>query len=142
MSNQFRADAAPGIFTLSADGQGAVLIGGTGLIARVTGEQSRPARRGEIVEIYATGLGAVSNPPPAGAAASPENLSRTTGSTIVMSGPVRADVLYSGLAPGMAGVYQVNARIPDNAPAGDRVPVMIQVNEQGLRSNSATIAIQ
>jgi uncharacterized protein (TIGR03437 family) len=142
MSNQFRADAAPGIFTLSADGQGAVLIGGTGLIARATGEQSRPVRRDEIIEIYATGLGAVSNPPPAGAGASAENPSRTAGSTILMIGSVRAEVLYSGLAPGLAGVYQVNARIPDNAPAGDRVPVMIQVNEKGLRSNAATIAIQ
>jgi uncharacterized protein (TIGR03437 family) len=51
-------------------------------------------------------------------------------------------VLYSGLAPGLAGVYQVNARIPEEPQAADQAPVTIQVNEQGLVSNSATIAIR
>jgi uncharacterized protein (TIGR03437 family) len=142
-SGVFRTDAAPGIFTLSPDGQGAVLIGGAGLIARAPVDaQSRPARRGEAVEIYATGLGAVSNTPPFGQAGSPEPLSRTIGSTIVMIGTSRATVLYSGLAPGLPGVYQVNALIPDDATTGDRVPVTVQINEQGLLSNTVTIAVQ
>jgi hypothetical protein len=43
----------------------AVLIGGSGLIARAPDDgQSWPARPGEIIEIYATGLGAISNAPP------------------------------------------------------------------------------
>jgi uncharacterized protein (TIGR03437 family) len=45
-------------------------------------------------------------------------------------------------APGLPGVYQVNAVIPQDVPTGDRVPVTIQVNEQGLRSNTVTIAIE
>ncbi len=139
-SGQFRTDAAPGIFTLSPDGQGAVLVGGTGLVARGTGEQSRPARRGEIIEIYATGLGNVGNPPPPGTPGSAA--SQTSSAIIATIGPVRAEVLYSGLAPGLVGVYQVNARVPENSPTGDRVPVFIQVNEQGLRSNVVMIAIQ
>jgi uncharacterized protein (TIGR03437 family) len=120
----FRADAAPGIFTLSADGQGAVLIAGSGLIAG----PSRPARRGEAIEIYATGLGPVNS------------LSRTLGETAVTIGGSLATVLYSGLAPGFAGVYQVNAIVPQDAAAGDRVPVSIQVN--GAPGNTVTIAIQ
>jgi uncharacterized protein (TIGR03437 family) len=139
----FRFDSAPGIFTLSPDGQGAVLIGGAGLIARATGDaQSRPAQRGEVVEIFATGLGAVSNPPAAGNPALSEPLSRTLGETMVMLGGVRAVVLYSGLAPGLAGVYQVNARVPEDAPTGDRVPITIRVNEQGMVSNTAVMAIR
>jgi uncharacterized protein (TIGR03437 family) len=138
-AGQFQMEA-PGIFTLSADGQGAVLIGGIGLIARAAGERSRPARRGEVVEIYATGLGSVSNPPPPGAPGTAA--SQTTGSTIATIGGVRAEVLYSGLAPGLVGVYQVNALIPASAPAGDRVPIAIQVGEPGLPSNAAVIAIQ
>jgi len=142
-SGAFRSDVAPGIFTLSPDGQGAVLIGGSGLIARApTDGQSRPARRGEVIEIYATGLGAVSNAPPFGDAGSADALSRTLGNTIAVIGTSRAAVLYSGLAPGLPGVYQVNAVVPQDVPTGDRVPVTIQVNEQGLRSNAVTIAIQ
>src|SRR5262249_46593481 len=75
-SGAFRSDAAPGIFTLSSDGQGAVLIVGSGLIAGAPADgQSRPARRGEVIEIYATGLGAVSNAPPFGGAGSADPLS-------------------------------------------------------------------
>jgi uncharacterized protein (TIGR03437 family) len=138
----FRTDAAPGIFTLSADAQGAVLIGGTNSIAGPrTRPQSRPARRGEVIEIYATGLGAVSDPPAAGSPAASSPLSRTVAATVVMIGGVAAPVLYSGLAPGLAGVYQVNAQVPESAPAGDRVPVTIRVGEQGL-SNAVTIAVE
>jgi uncharacterized protein (TIGR03437 family) len=59
-----------------------------------------------------------------------------------MIGTSRATVLYSGLAPGLPGVYQVNALIPDDATTGDRVPVTVQINEQGLLSNTVTIAVQ
>jgi uncharacterized protein (TIGR03437 family) len=142
-TNAFRSDAAPGIFTLSPDGQGAVVIGGAGLIARSPVDaQSRPVRRGEIIEIYATGLGAVSNPPAFGDAGAADPLSRTLGATIAVVGTSRATVLYSGLAPGLPGVYQVNAVVPQDAPTGDRVPLTIQVNEQGLPSNTVTIAVQ
>jgi len=128
----FRLDAAPAIFTISAERQAAVLIAGT----------SRPAHRGEVVEIYCTGLGRVSNPPSPGSPASSEMLSITLGATIVTVGTARAEVLFSGLAPGLVGVYQVNARIPQEAPTGDRVPLSIRVNEQGIASNTPTIAIQ
>lgn len=140
--NDLRSDSAPGIFTLSPDGQGAILIAGTGLIARaVRDTRSRPARRGELIEIYATGLGQVSNAPPSGAPALVNPLSQTNGATIVTIGSSRAQVLFSGLAPGLSGVYQVNAKVPDNAPIGPQVPVTINVNEQGLLSNVVIMAI-
>jgi uncharacterized protein (TIGR03437 family) len=138
----FRADSAPAIFTISAEAQAAALIAGTGLVAGPARNMvSRPAHPGEVIEIYCAGLGAVSNPPPEGMPAS-DVLSKTVGTTIVMVGTTRPEVLFSGLAPGLAGVYQVNARIPEDAPFGDRVPLSIQVNESGLTSNRATIAVQ
>jgi uncharacterized protein (TIGR03437 family) len=94
-----------------------------------------------VVEIYANGLGPVSNPPDAASAAVADPLSRTLGETIVQVGGLRAAVLYSGLAPGLAGVYQINARIPEQTPTGSRVPVTIQVGESGLRSSAAGIAV-
>jgi uncharacterized protein (TIGR03437 family) len=142
-ADKFRFDSAPAIFTISADGQGAVLIAGTGLVAGVARDRiSRPARRGEVIEIYCTGLGPVRNPPKAGSPASSDTLSTTLGSTIVTVGAVRAMVLFSGLAPGLVGVYQVNVRIPEDAPAGDRVSVSMKVNEGGLVSNTPTVAIE
>jgi uncharacterized protein (TIGR03437 family) len=48
----------------------------------------------------------------------------TTSLPRVRIGGVPAQVLYSGLAPGLQGVWQINVLIPDNAPAG-RVPVNI-----------------
>jgi uncharacterized protein (TIGR03437 family) len=137
-----RADASPGIFLLSRDGQAAVLIGGTTLIPRVADDGvSRPARRGEIISIYCTGLGAVSNQPPSGSAAPLSPLSETLGTATVIIGEIRSTVLFSGLAPGLVGVNQVNAQIPENAPAGGRVPIVIRVNE-GISSNPAFIAIE
>jgi uncharacterized protein (TIGR03437 family) len=94
------------------------------------------------LEIYATGLGPVSDAPADGSAASSTPLSRTAGTTIVNIAGTRATVLFSGLAPGLAGVYQINAQIADTAPLGDRIPVTIQVGEQGTSSNTATIAIE
>jgi minor extracellular serine protease Vpr len=49
-------------------------------------------------------------------------------------------VQFSGLAPGLLGVYQVNILIPPNAPAGDAVPVALSIG--GAASNTVSIAIQ
>jgi uncharacterized protein (TIGR03437 family) len=31
----------------------------------------------------------------------------------------RAEVFFSGLAPGYVGLYQINVRLPNDLPAGD-----------------------
>jgi uncharacterized protein (TIGR03437 family) len=138
---------APGIYTTnqSGEGQGAILIAGTGLLASSTREffaLTRPARRGEVVEIYATGLGAVTNPPVAGEAARSEPLSRTIQQPIVTIGGERAEIFFSGLTPGFSGLYQVNARVPQNARAGDDVPVTLRMGESGSPSNTVTMAVE
>ena len=35
------------------------------------------------------------------------------------------DVTYSGLAPGLVGVWQINVKIPKSVPPGSSVPVFI-----------------
>jgi glucose/arabinose dehydrogenase len=70
--------------------------------------------------IWATGLGAVSNAPATGEPAPSSPLARTLAETRVTVGGSPATVLYSGLAPGFAGLYQINvvpaAGVPVDAP--------------------------
>lgn len=76
-------------------------------------------RRGEYLEIYATGLGRV-NPAPAsgqpGAAAEPFN--RTVLPVAARFGEVDVTPLYSGLEPLAVGMYQVNVKFPEGVGSG------------------------
>jgi uncharacterized protein (TIGR03437 family) len=118
------APVSPGIFALgqAGQGQGAVLMAGTGQLA----DERRPARKGEFVEIYGTGMG-------------PLQGQFTNVTPNVTIGGVVAEVLYSGQAPGFVGLHQVNARVPREAPVGPRVGVVIELS--GRRSNTVTIAV-
>jgi uncharacterized protein (TIGR03437 family) len=136
------ADVAPGLYTVNdqGSGQALVLVGDTGLLAAPAADNARPAQRGETLMIYMEGLGPVNNAPPDGFP-SPDDSSATTLATpIVTIGGAMAALQYSGLEPGVAGVYLVKAVVPDDAPSGDAVPLVVSVNDIG--SNPATIAIQ
>ena len=139
------AAASPGIFTvnLQGTGQGAILdaaataeAGGAVLAAPGTA-----APRGGIVSIYCEGLGRVTpEPAPGQPAPSAEPLARTALPVTVTIGGREARITYSGLAPGYFGLYQINAFIPEDAPAGDAVPVAVSVG--GVASNVATLAVR
>jgi beta-glucosidase len=131
------APYAPGIFSINAQGSGpgAILDSSYRLIS-----PSNPAGAGlTVILIYCTGLGAVSNQPATGAAAPNSPFSQTLATPTVMIGGVPAQVLFSGLAPGTVGEYQVNAVVPANAPTGNAVPVVISMG--GAMSNSVQIAV-
>jgi uncharacterized protein (TIGR03437 family) len=72
----------------------------------VRGNEAAAIRTGEFLEIYCTGLGATQ--------ASTQNifLEETTIRPRVTIAGRDAEVLFSGLAPGFTGLYQVNVRIP------------------------------
>ena len=72
-------------------------------------------RAGNVLVIYAVGLGATDPPVADGAPAPTALLARTVTQPSVRVGGNPATVFYSGLAPGLVGVYQVNAILP----AGD-----------------------
>jgi len=70
---------------------------------------------------------------------------------MVTIGGVQAQVLFSGLAPGSVGAYQVNALVPADSFKGSAIPVVIafgdSVTENGVHiggatSNTVTIAVQ
>ena len=55
-------------------------------------------------------------------------------------GGVGATVTYSGLAPTLVGLYQVNALVPAGVLPGNAVPVIVSIG--GATSNTVTIAVQ
>ncbi|PYT31281.1 MAG: hypothetical protein DMG57_05570 [Acidobacteria bacterium] len=104
----------PGVFKVDAT-HGAIQHGADySLVA-----PSHPAARGEIVIVYATGLGAVTPPVPDGQPTPNTPLSFTKILPTITIGGQPAEVLFSGLTPGAVGLYQLNVRIPRNAPSGE-----------------------
>jgi uncharacterized protein (TIGR03437 family) len=81
-----------------------------------------PARPGEVLHAYATGLGPTSPAVPYGEAApGQEPFARLASPLVCTSGPSRTqvEILFAGLAPGLVGVYQVDWQVPSAAAAGD-----------------------
>jgi len=58
----------------------------------------------------------------------------------VTIGGVPATVSFAGLAPGFVGLYQVNVEVPEAAPSGSSVPVVLSIG--GAASNTVTIAVE
>jgi uncharacterized protein (TIGR03437 family) len=106
------------------------------------GLTTRPAKRGDVLQVLCTGLGAVDSPVLGNGYASFDKLRRTTTMPTVLFGGVPAtDVQFSGLAPTLVGVNQVNVVVPPNAPVGSAVPLQIQIG--GVTStDQVSIAIE
>jgi uncharacterized protein (TIGR03437 family) len=140
---------SPGIFSTNGlgTGQGEILDASSRLV-----DSSNPATAGStIVRIYCTGLGPVTNQPQSGSPPLSNQLSETTTTPIVTIGEVQAQVLFSGLAPGSVGQYEVDALVPAGSSKGDTVPVVIAfgdsveangVHISGATSNTVTIAVK
>ena len=87
---------------------------------------SNPAKPGEIVALYINGLGPVTNQPASGSPApGGPNLAQTKTTPTANFGSQTAQVLFSGLAPGFAGLYQVNVVVPAGLTGSQQVTVSI-----------------
>jgi uncharacterized protein (TIGR03437 family) len=109
----------PGIFP------GAVLRAGTGESAVTT-----PVRAGDYIEIYCTGLGLTS---------SSGGLQRTVLTPVVFIGAVPVKPVYSGLAPGYQGLYQVDVQVPAGLAPGTQ-SLLLSVSL--AHSNEVAIGVQ
>jgi uncharacterized protein (TIGR03437 family) len=117
------ATASPGMFVVPATDisrPGAILNQDS-----APNSATAVARRGDIIQIYATGQGP-SDPPaedglPGGT--NPPSISRL--SPRVIFGVEPAEVVYSGLSPELPGVWQINARVPDQPSVSGQVPVYV-----------------
>ena len=98
------------------------LIGVPGLLP---GASFTPVKPGDLVSLFATGLGLTDPPGPDGGLATQAAPTAFPVSVTLNGTPLAAsDVLYAGAAPGYAGLYQVNIRVPENVPDGD-LPVSL-----------------
>ncbi len=106
-------DPQPAIYT--SDGTQAIVVHNADYSLVTT---AHPLQPGEYAFLYASGLGAVTNTPVTGAAAPVLPLAMAAAHVQVTLGGISCDVPFAGLAPGFAGVYQVDFRVPANAPSG------------------------
>jgi uncharacterized protein (TIGR03437 family) len=114
---------SPAIFTTSSNGHGPAAIQHSANFALVT--SASPAKPGEAVIMYCTGLGVTTPPASTGDRGSPaEPFNRTLETPVVTIGGQTAQVLFSGAAPCCAALYQVNLLVPAGTPAGDQPLVM------------------
>jgi uncharacterized protein (TIGR03437 family) len=118
------ASTFPGIFTLDSNGVGPGAI----LNQNATLNQpGNPAERGSIISIFGTGAGQTD---PAGVDGQLESnpLPKPLATVSVRIGGMDAEVVYAGAAPGLiAGVLQVNCRIPPSASTGASIPVELRI---------------
>jgi uncharacterized protein (TIGR03437 family) len=88
---------------------------------------SNPIRTNENFVIYLTGLGNVNPFAIAGNPASSDTLQETVVTPSVTIAGAPADVSYSGLTPGYAGLYQINARAAGFTPQGTQQPLVVTI---------------
>jgi len=100
---------------------------------------ANPATTGQFVQFFANGLGPVTNQPASGDPALASPLSWTTTTPEVTIGGQPATVTFSGLAPGFAGLYQINVIIPPGLGAGPQ-PITVKIG--GATSKASGIVLR
>ena len=132
------AGSQPALFSRDFSGTGpGVIYNQDGTV----NSRENPAPRGTIVAMYLTGEGLTT---PAGIDGRPGDLRPTSPVlpvTVFLNG-VPAEVVYAGgVKDAVAGVFQVNARIPAQLAASEAVSVMVQVGA-GATPFGVTVAVR
>ena len=134
--------SAPALFTLDSSGKGqAGMLNEKGCC----NSARNPAARGSIAALYATGAGQT-NPPGIDGSVPPTG---RMSDYPVPALPVRvtvggrpAEILYAGAAPhAVAGLLQVNFRVPADAPTGGAIPLVLTVGD-GSSPDGVTMAVR
>jgi uncharacterized protein (TIGR03437 family) len=121
-----------GILAVNARGTGAGVVVHGSDFSLVTA--ANPADPGEVISVFATGLGLL-NPSIATGVPVTDPPPQTTATPDVRIAGRLANVQWSGAAPGYVGLYQVNVEVPSETPGGDQ-PIQI------FSGNTVAIAIR
>jgi uncharacterized protein (TIGR03437 family) len=102
-------------------------------------DSTKPAKAGETIILYLTGLGATNPAVASGqpAPSSPAPATVTIPPTVTLDGQP-ANFVFAGLTPGGVGLYQINLTIPSTARAGELEMV---VKQNGVLSNTTKVPV-
>jgi uncharacterized protein (TIGR03437 family) len=125
-------DAAPALFQTAA---------GYAIAAHVDNSviaPGSPAQAGEIIVVYACGLGRTQpNPAPGVIPQTAALIQRLSDLKVYLGGTAidPGSILYAGLTPGSAGLYQINLVLPDDLGTDPEIRVAIadQSSPAGLK---------
>ncbi|MBI3696856.1 MAG: hypothetical protein HY238_18720, partial [Acidobacteria bacterium] len=109
--------AVPSIFALNGAGFGPA-IAVRAANGKLVGPDNPPVG-GDVLVLYASGLGPVNATVASGAAGPSDPLARASRNQRAAVGGFPAQVLFAGLAPGFVGLFQINLQLPDQAAEGD-----------------------
>ncbi len=147
---------APGFFTHDQNGSG--LAAARNQDGSINGP-ANPAARGTVVQLFGTGQGPVRNPvadgQPAPLAQDRTLAAPTSDATTCLTkqpavcvalgasggGAQLAEIQYSGLAPGLVGVWQINIKIPTSGLLGNTMSVRALIGGAN-QSNLVSIAVK
>jgi uncharacterized protein (TIGR03437 family) len=132
------ASTAPAVFQTGVAGPHTAIPTVVRLVNNELVTFSNPVHPKDNLVVYATGLGAVTGLVNAGDAAPVDPLAMVTTPPTVTLGGMPLPILYAGLVPGFAGLYQINVSIPWNPPEGIQVPLTI---EQGGYSTTLPVRV-
>ena len=125
--------ATPSFFTTTQNGQGQIAALNED---NTVNTNTNGVGRGQVIQLFATGQGFVPNAPPDGTPPTGVVPTESLPRVIIGSGFVAdSDILYSGLAPGLVGVWQINVRVPMSVPPSSATDVVVTL--RSIPSNRA-----
>ena len=137
---------APGIFSFPPGAGYAIAINTDGSLAapvgQIPGISTHPAKVGDVLILYATGLGPVDGPMTDGGIPPSNELRNTIAKPTVLIGGQQATVFFSGLTPQFPGVNQLNIQVPSGVSSGNSVPIQISINGGPPTTPAVVIAVQ
>ncbi|HTA44583.1 MAG TPA: hypothetical protein VK789_19180 [Bryobacteraceae bacterium] len=126
------ASASPALFTDSGTGSGTAAAENQDYSVNMP---TNPIARGQVIQLFGTGQGPVSNAPADGTAATGLTPTAATPQVLIGTSFVpAANISYSGLAPEEVALWQINVLIPSDATTGNNVPIAVFMN--GIPSNN------
>jgi len=131
--------AQPGIFEYTPAGSSLRYAAAVKLDGTVVGPNN-PADRDSVLILFLTGMGPVLPVLQTGQAGPSSPPAETFFRPLVGLAGMGIDVLFSGYAPTFVGLYQVNVRIPRDAPVGSVVNLDVIV--EGEASQTSRIAVR
>lgn len=126
------SSAAPGIFLSSASLAAALDDGNHDI------DPSNPAQPGSTISVFLTGIGPLTATVHTGAPAPATPLATAALTVTATVGGRPATVTFAGLAPGYAGLAQVNLIVP-NLPPGN-YPIVVHVGNDSSNSPLLSVA--